>query len=311
MKICFVGLGSIARRHIRNLNEISKGIDTDIAIDAVRRQKSIGEAAPKGVSRIFSDKDTLQDDYDVMFITNPTQFHVETLRKYHDNARHFFIEKPIASLQTVGELEELPYRNDSVYYVASPLRFTAVISYLKDNVDLKKVLSVRAISSSYLPEWRPGQDYRATYSAHKSMGGGVDIDLVHEWDYLTFLFGFPNDICHYSGHISPLEIDSNDYAVYIARYDNMVIELHLDYFGRKSIRRIEIYTEEDTIEADMIKGEITYLKSGEIINLNEDRDEFQKKELLYFFDIIKGKKSYYNNIDNAKRVLGLTQGYIS
>ena len=61
--------------------------------------------------------------------------------------------------------------------------------YVKNNVDLSKVYSARAISSSYLPDWRPGQDYRTTYSAHKDMGGGVSIDLIHEWDYLSWLFG--------------------------------------------------------------------------------------------------------------------------
>lgn len=80
-----------------------------------------------------------------------------------------FIEKPVFEKIEVS-LEALQLKKESVYYVACPLRYTGVIQYFKHQVDLNKVLCVRVICSSYLPEWRPGQDYRNTYSAHKDQG---------------------------------------------------------------------------------------------------------------------------------------------
>ena len=44
-----------------------------------------------------------------------------------------------------------------------------------------------------------------TYSAHKDMGGGVSIDLIHEWDYLTYLFGMPSEIYSILDKVSDLE----------------------------------------------------------------------------------------------------------
>ena len=76
--------------------------------------------------------------------------------------------------------ERIQLKYGSTYYVACPLRYNAVIQYIKDNIDLQDVISVRSISSSYLPDWRPGVDYRKTYSAKKELGGGVSIDLIHE-----------------------------------------------------------------------------------------------------------------------------------
>ena len=71
---------------------------------------------------------------------------------------------------------------------------------------------------------------------------GVSIDLIHEWDYLTWLFGFPDEVCNFRGKYSDLEIDSDDHSVYIAKYPDKQISLSLDYFGRIERREIELST---------------------------------------------------------------------
>ena len=81
--------------------------------------------------------------------------------------------------------------------------------------------SVRAMCSSYLPEWRPGVDWKKCYSAHADMGGGVDIDLIHEWDYLTYLFGFPHNVYSIRGQFSDVTADSCDNAIYIGEYPHI------------------------------------------------------------------------------------------
>ena len=181
LRVCFTGIGSIAKRHIRNLRFIAENRGLAIQIDAFRRSG----ATVEGVDDIYTELSKVPDDYDVVFITNPTEMHLETLTKFHEKGKHFFIEKPVVSLDQIEEAKALEIRDNSIYYVACPLRYNAVIQYIKHNIDTNDVISVRSISSSYLPDWRPGQDYRETYSAHKDMGGGVSIDLIHEWDYLT------------------------------------------------------------------------------------------------------------------------------
>ena len=44
------------------------------------------------------------------------------------------------------------------------------------------------------------------------------MDLIHEWDYLTYLFGIPEQMYKFVSHCSSLEINSDDLAVYIAKY---------------------------------------------------------------------------------------------
>ena len=308
LKVCFIGVGSIAKRHIRNLKSICTERGIDLQMDAVRRAGN--NSTIENITNIYSSKEQMPDDYDAIFITNPTELHLEALKTYHEKGNNFFVEKPVVSLRQLRLAEEFKLRNGSVYYVAAPLRYNAVIQWVKHNVEPSDVISVRSISSSYLPEWRPGQDYRKTYSAHKDMGGGVSIDLIHEWDYLTYLFGWPDKVHNFIGKKSTLEIDSDDYAIYIAEFGDKIAELHLDYFGRKTIREIQLFTKEDTIIGDIANNRIHLLKSGKEIDFQEERDDYQRRELSYFLDMILGSRNPEDGYHHGIDVLKLTQGIL-
>ncbi len=307
MKVCFIGFGSIASRHIRNVKEL---YGTDIIIDLLRTgQKSQISGYENIINKVYYSYDDLPKDYDVIFITNPTRLHYETLQQSQDYGKHFFIEKPV--FETGKEcLTDLHCKDDSIYYVACPLRHMNVIQYIRENIDFSKVYSVRCISSSYLPEWRPGIDYRSTYSARKELGGGVEIDLIHEWDYLCYLLGQPQKILKLSGKKSKLDINSEDIAIYIAEYYDKFVELHLDYFGRIPTRKIELYSEDDIIEADLIRQKVNYKREGKIVDLFETRDSYQKKEILHFFNIINKQCDNDNDIKTAYRTLKIARGII-
>ncbi|MEY8338963.1 Gfo/Idh/MocA family oxidoreductase [Lachnospiraceae bacterium 62-35] len=311
LKVCFIGVGSIARRHIENFYSICQDKKITLTVDALRRHKGDGkEYINRYINQIYTDIEKLPDNYDVIFITNPTEFHLEMLRKLHNHAQHFFIEKPLTSYKRMEETFKIKYRNTSVYYIACPLRYTSVIQYLKENLDVDSVISVRCICSSYLPDWRPGIDYRQTYSASQDLGGGVRMDLIHEWDYIKFLFGKPENIFCTFGKKSPLEVQCEDYAVYVADYKDKIIELHLDYFGRKAIREIMMITNRDTIIGDLVNNKIQYLKENREIRFQEERNDYQKRELKHFLSMIEGKAVCDNGIMDAYQTLLLAQGEI-
>lgn len=310
--IAFVGMGSIGKRHLSNVCQLITSKGDSYSIDLYR--SSMSRELPKEVTALVENQyicnEPVQKKYDMVFITNPTSMHLETAVKFRSHTKALFIEKPVFDGFEVDEdiiktLDEIPS------YVACPLRYNPVLQYVKQHIDLSKVISVRAISSSYLPDWRPGQDYRKTYSAHADMGGGVDIDLIHEWDYLTWIFGMPTQCLGIAGTFSNLEIDSNDTALYIAKNDKMTFELHLDYFGRKTQRTLDIFTQEDTIQCDLIAGTISYLKEGKTINVNAERNAFQMAEIKHFFDIIEGRVENDSNVEHGLKVLKLTQSKIN
>ena len=309
LKVCFIGIGSIAKRHIRNLQAVCEQRKIKLHMDAFHH--SVGkQSTVDGIETVYHNVAQMPDTYDIIFITNPTELHLESLKQFHEKGKHFFIEKPVVSQKQIELAKQFVLKNDAIYYVACPLRYNAVIQYIKENVFVDHVISVRSISSSYLPDWRPGQDYRETYSAHKDLGGGVSIDLIHEWDYITYLFGWPEKVNCFIGKKSKLEIDSDDYAIYIAEFKNQVAELHLDYFGRKTLREIQLFLKDDTIVGDIANNRITFLRSGETIEFHEERDDFQRRELNYFLDMVTSVVPYEDGYRHGVKVLELTQGIL-
>lgn len=314
LKVCFVGIGSIASQHITNLSNICAEQGISLQIDALRHKGAnnivkYGETYDK-IENTYFDVEGLPSDYDIIFITNPTDLHMEALKAVHDKANNFFIEKPIVSIKRAEEAAQFVPQTGKNYYVASPMRYKGVIEYIKSNVAPEDVIGVSCICSSYLPEWRPGTDYRKCYSAIKALGGGVSVDLIHEWDYLTYLFGMPLDVKYVFSKKSSLEMDVEDYAAYIAEYRDKMVELHLDYYGRASIRKITLFTGEDTIEGDLINNRINWLKSGKTISFDEAPQTIKVREMEHFLDIVDGRIINDNTISNAYKNLLLTQGII-
>ena len=311
----FVGLGSIGTRHLNSITALCAERGIALTVHALRSE--LTRPLRDGVAEKLAAQFTSMEDpaalpyYDLVYVTNPTSLHAEVLQQLQGKGGTFFVEKPIVSAeQTDVDMAQLLPPTQKAY-VAAPMRWSAVMmavkQWLADHPDLRPY-SARVISSSYLPDWRPGVDYRTVYSAHRALGGGVTIDLIHEWDYIVGLFGKPQQLYNFKGTYSDLEIDSDDVSVYIARWPNMLAEVHLDYFGRKSQRYIELYTREGVLKGDFIAATLT-LPDGTVQEFKETTAAWYRREMEYFLDYaLTGTGESVNTPADAMDVLKLSLG---
>lgn len=306
MKVCFVGSGSIGRRHIFNLRSICLNKNEPLEVHLLRSStRELDRELQAAVDRQFFSTQELESFYDAVFICNPTFMHYASIRELSRFSRTFFVEKPVFD-SVECELDGLELPRENRYYVACPLRYTGVLKYAEKVISKEMVISARAISSSYLPDWRPGVDYKQTYSAKKEEGGGVRIDLIHEWDYLVDLFGYPEEVFSFSGKYSDLDINSDDLAVYIGRYADKLVELHLDYIGRNSKRSLEIWTNADEYLFD-IRNKCVY-RNGELVqSFQEETNDMYVRELEYFLEVVKGEVNSSNDLEKALSVLKIAE----
>ena len=303
----FVGLGSIGSRHLRDLVAVCTERGLRLSVDALRHAGAapLAESIRGLVRTEYRDIGSL-GTYDLIFICNPSQLHEATLEALKDKARHFFVEKP-AFVRPLAREREEAFSDESKFFVACPLRFTKVYSYLETFVKEHRVFSARAVCSSYLPEWRPNQDYRSLYSARPE-SGGVKLDLIHEFDYLFALFGIPPRHFIAEGKFSDLEIASNDTVAFVGEYDDKVVEVHLDYHGRQPQRFVELNTRDDTVRCDFLRSEVQFLRAGTRLSFGESREDYCRREIAYFLDFAVGEKKNVNSILRANRVLSVLQG---
>jgi predicted dehydrogenase len=306
IQLLFVGYGSIAKQHINSIITIceERGLVPSFDLVRVKRNSIIDSNHLRYLGKIFSKYP--KKKYDSVFITNPTYMHYDSLVKTIELSNYFFIEKPIFDFNSY-DLSFMNNYNNKIIYVACPLRHTTMYKKIKEFCTNNSILSAQVICSSYLPEWREDQDYKNSYSSDSLRGGGVDLDLIHEWDYVVDLFGVPLETKQFKQKISKLTINSVDIAIYIARYKDKLVEIHLDYFGRKNIRNIRLFTNESTFLFDFLNGEITNETIGKTEYILDNKGQFN--ELIYFLDLINNKKlSNINTIENSLLVLNVAKG---
>lgn len=305
MKVLIIGLGSIARKHIRALREI----DPACEIYALR---SNPDAIPEDETKnLFSwDEAFNLIPYEFAIISNRTRDHGTTLRKLISFNCPLLIEKPVlADLDEARELGELLEKNKIATYVACNLRFHPCLQFMSRYLEQNRpyIQETTSYCGSYLPEWRPGRDFRSLYSANKDQGGGAHLDLIHELDYLHWLFGFPKRHERFLNSQSNLGIDAVDYAHYVLDYGTFFSTVTLNYFRRMPRREFEIVTEKDVFSIDLLQSRI--LKNDkEIFSAEPGFINTYKLQLNYFLDSINSKTKMMNDFSEAVRTLKICIG---
>lgn len=304
MKILFVGLGSIGKRHLNNVKKYLCGNEIEAELHCLKSKNSSSMNIDiyEGINKILYSFDDIDNDYDCIFITNPTHMHYDTLERVINKGKYFFLEKPAFDSYKY-DISFISKELSKRIYVAAPLRYTPVFNEIKNSIKDEKIHSLRSICSTYLPDWRPSVDYREVYSAHKDQGGGVSIDCIHELDYITNLVGFPEKIYNLQDKVSNLEVDCEDISIYVARTKNVFIELHLDYFGVRARREVELITESGIIHGDFINKTVYNSTIESKTVFDYDANDMYVKEIEYFFQSVCSDKENWNDIYESIKLL--------
>ena len=186
MNIGIIGLGSIGLRHAKNSRLLKYkvfGYDID-------KEKSRSISAMGGI--FIKDKKEFIKKIDVGIISSPNKCHLEDMKFLINNKKHCFIEKPISHeyYQTKKIIDKANSLKLKIF-VGHNLRFHPAVKKAKgwlENKKIGRILWSSLICSSYLPDWRKGQDYKQGY-ANESKGGGVIFDCIHEIDLANHLLG--------------------------------------------------------------------------------------------------------------------------
>lgn len=308
MKVLMIGLGSIGQRHLRNL--VRKfGDDLEVIAYRVRGlQRTFSDEMKirKDVEldyefsiKVFSDlEEALLEKPKVAFITNITKSHIPCAIACAKAGCHLFLEKPVSdSLEGVDELLSLEKEKNIKIFVGYQNRFHPGIQTLKmilNQNELGQILAVRSIVGERLTTMHTYEDYQDTYMARKDMGGGVLLNqMVHELDYLYYLFGKPKSVYALGGTDGNLDIDVEDNieAIYKTEYlkREIAISVHADFYQSPPQRSVRVVGENGWVKVDLTKAKVTKVVHDvlEEISFEEfERNQMFEEELNLFFECI-------------------------
>lgn len=293
MKILMIGLGSIGQRHLRNIRRLYgnsveiiayrvRGLKTTFS-DNMEIRDNVNLETEYNV-KCFSDlDDALAECPDIAFICNVTSSHMECAVRCAEKGCNLFIEKPLSdNIDKIDELSELVKEKGLIVFLGFQNRFNPVILKLKEYIENKKIgniISVRAEVGERLSTMHLYEDYRSTYMAQKKLGGGVILNqMIHEIDYLRFLFGsgiVKSAIC---GEKGLLETDVDDSCDALLQFGDIPVSLHADFYQFPPNRYIHIVGDKGNIRADLINASID-------VNIGDDSekiifDKFKRNDMF-------------------------------
>lgn len=324
MKILIAGLGSIGRRHFRNL--IALGEKDLILYRTNKATLPDDELAGYPVETDLTEA-LEKHRPQAVIVSNPTALHLDVAIPAARTGCAILLEKPISNdLSRVDELRRAVAEGGSQVLVGFQFRFHPTLNKARELIAdgaLGKVLTVHAHWGEYLPNWHPWEDYRESYAARDDLGGGVIRTLTHPLDYLRYLLGEVESLWSFNVHISSLEMDVEDVAEICLRFKSGAIGgLHLNYVQRPPVHRLEIVGTAGTLRWDNADGLLTLLQSPDAFGgiypqpqpTAEHRftppDGFERNQLFvaqtrHFLEVAKGESDPICTLDDGIRALEL------
>ncbi len=292
-----MGCGSIGERHVINLKAIIPDASINVfdpqseRLMAVRKKYSVDPVTYEIVN---------STTYDCVFICTPPVSHIEIAKRALNSGSNIFIEKPLShSLDGIEELQNLVRSKQLLAFVAYNFRFNKGIHMVKQMIkDLKfgKILHASAYFGQYLPDWRPWQDYKKSYSARRDLGGGIIHDGSHEIDYLIWLFGRPIYVQSQFALTDILSSDTEAIADILLKFDkNILGYIHLDFVRREYKRTLELLCENGLIQWSLSDATIRTFsassKTLDSVQLEESLNDMYVEEVRHVIECIKTKNN--------------------
>jgi predicted dehydrogenase len=266
-RVLVVGFGSIGARHAR----VVRALHPDAAIAVLRSTPGRAGVDAPGLVPVADLDAAIAFAPTVAVIASPATHHAATAVRLIEAGVPLLVEKPLAA--DVGDahaIAEAAARRGTIVATGYNLRFAPGLRWLHERLGagvIGPVRTARAEVGQYLPDWRPGHDYREGVSARRALGGGALLELSHELDYLVWLLGSPRAVSAMLARTSDLAIDDEDCAQLALRFDGedgrpLLASATLDFVRRDPRRRCTLVGRGGTLEWDGITGRCTHVDAA-------------------------------------------------
>lgn len=243
-----LGTGSIGSRHLRVLRSMP-GV-TPIAVPL--RFERLAELKEARFSTAPNLEEALEAGATYLVVATDTARHVSDALTGLGLGMDVLVEKPLGvDAVSCEKLKTASAASGKKVFVGCVMRFADSLGAFQRGLsEIGPVYAARVECQSYLPDWRPGRDYRQSYSA-RSNEGGVLRDLIHEIDLAGKIFGWPEWIQGTLRNRGILGIESEEIAeIFWETPGGCSVSFCLDYLSRIPRRVVRAFGERGVLEWD-------------------------------------------------------------
>jgi predicted dehydrogenase len=252
--VVVIGTGSAGLQHLKALEVL--GVRA-LALPARSGRRASLEAA--GLEAVDSLAEARRRGARGCVIATDTGRHAQDALAALDLGFDVLIEKPLAAnARQARRIAAVASRRGRKAFVACVLRFSPSLAVFRARLPRIGVLhAVRVECRSYMPDWNHSRPYAESYRARRGEGG-VLLDLIHEIDYASWIFGAPHGVLGRAWNVGRLGIREEEAAeIAWETPAGFPLTLGLDYLTRPPLRRMTAYGKNGTLVWDAVRSRVT------------------------------------------------------
>jgi len=320
MRFVVVGLGSMGRRRIRLLKQISDSYEI-IGVDS-NSERCI-QAEKELAIKTASDLDIVLDTYkpDGVIVSTSPLSHGTIINKSLKAEANVFTEINLID-DMYDENIMLAKDKNKVLFLSSTFLYRSEIDYIYQKVSTNKDnLNYNYHVGQYLPDWHPWESINNYFVGEKKTNGCRELFAI-ELPWIIKVFGDIESYEVLSSKNTGLSVQYNDnYLLLIKHKNGNKGILAVDVVSRKAVRNLEIYGENIYLTWDGTPSGLNVYnyekKVDENINLYTDNVDKQegyaafvienayKNELETFIDMINGRDAARHTFEEDYKILSM------
>ncbi len=317
MKILIIGLGSMGKRRIRNLQSIGSVEIFCFDMQEHRRKES---EEKYGIKTLNDIKKANLNSFDALVISTPPNHHNEYITLAIEARIPAFVEASVV----MGNLEELKTKAEEKNVFIAPsctMKFHPAVKKIKELVNggkYGKTTNFIYHVGQYLPDWHPWENIKDFYVSKKETGGGREM-VPFELTWLTDIFGLPQNVKGFFGKTIDLGIDIDDTYVFSMDFGGIYGSMLVDVVSRFATRSLSLNLEKAQIlwrwDDEVIKiynpnnkewENESYVKGYAAQGYNSNITEnMYMDEIKSFIDKISGRGKFPNSLEEDIKILKL------
>ena len=312
-----VGLGSMGKRRVRNLQHLQAGRVVGFDLREDRRE----EASEKyGISTVTSLEEGL-NQADVVIVSTSPEAHLKVAKEAVLKGKPVFMELNVVLDENYDEVIRLS-REKNVFVAPSyTRRFKESISKLKSWIDqgrIGKVLTVNHHWGMNLKDWHPWEDIADYYVGKRETGGAREM-VAFELSWLPWLVGKPKMVSGFKSKRSDFQVDIDDvYQFTLISEGGVLLNVLIDVLARPPQKTTVIIGDKGKIIFDEIEGK-TILYEGDFATTTFEEvgrlkvggylstDDKYVKELEHFLKALEGEVEWDYTLEEDKAALQLLE----